>query len=146
VHFGEIDLGGTYDGCRIVREATYVELRCDQAPGALDKKFVDGKYTITLNMAQTTLEKLYVAWDMPSSNLVSSSLNLDADDGTLTSLEIVGTFGDGNTYTAHFWKVRAVGTGEINHVKDGQLIIPVTFEGFWDTDVNSWGFIKETAA
>ena len=145
VKIGGNDVGVTFDGVEIQFEQSEVELECDQIIAAIDDVATKKAVTVRLNVAAVDLDNFIRAWHYPSTNLVSSSVDIDADDDVTTTLEITVLLRNLNTRTYHFYRVRARGTSAHNYKKDGQTFIPIEIKCYYDDTVSRIGYVKDVA-
>lgn len=145
VEIGGNPVGVTFDGVEIQFEQSEVELECDQIISPIDDIATSKKVTVRLNVAAVDLDNFVRAWHYPSTNLVSSSLDIDADDDDSTTLEIVVLLRNLDTRTYHFYRVRARGTSAHSYKKDSQTFIPIEIKCYFDDSVGRMGFVKDVA-
>lgn len=145
VKIGGNDVGVTFDGVEIQFEQSEIELECDQFITPIDDVATKKAVTVRLNVAAVDLDNFVRAWHYPSTNLVSSSLDIDADDDVSTTLEIAVLLRNLNTRTYHFYRVRARGTSAHSYKKDGQTFIPIEIKCYYCDTAGRIGFVKDVA-
>jgi hypothetical protein len=132
---GWTDVGGTKEGITLAIADTWSDLEVDQLVIAADSRRTMRKVTIKTVMAEATLGNLAIG----ISNSAPASGLLQIDDGlanggflpTFYALIIDGTAPGGFRRRIKVRKVLSVASVEMAYKKDGETLIPVTFQAYY---------------
>lgn len=128
-----IDLGGTQDGVSISDTTSMAKLTVDQIAMAVGATATERVVQVKTNLAEATLANLAIATNNtdPASNVYT------ADNGSAqfikpySAILLDGLAPGGFRRRLIVRKVLSVDAVELAYKKDGQTLIPVTFEAFW---------------
>lgn len=132
---GWTDVGGTQDGVTLSIEDQWSDLGVDQLVIAPDSRRTGRKVTVKTTMAEATLANLAIA----ISNSAPASGLLQIDDGlanggflpSFYALIIDGISPGGFRRRVKVRKVLSSANVEMAYKKDGQTLIPVTFQAYY---------------
>lgn len=127
-----VDVGYSSGGVKLSREVDWYDFVTDQTKLIVKKQPTMAKMRMELGILQPELEYIRIAWSMPSSALVSASLQLVEPAGT-TNEEItavlVGPTIDGSTSRNYrFARCVAMADGEYNLSRETPSMMPITFD------------------
>lgn len=132
---GWTDVGGTQDGITLGDESSWSDLTVDQLVIAPDTRRTGRKLTVKTTMAEATLANLALAM----SNSAPAAGLLQFDDGlanggfipTFTALIIDGIGPGGFRRRIKVRKCVSSASVEMAYKKDGQTLVPVTFQAYY---------------
>jgi hypothetical protein len=152
-----VDIGGTTGGVRIRREADWLDFEIDQSTLIVKKQITLSRMFVETSFAQTVINTLRVAWQIPTSfmNASSTSLSLAEPSGASAdevALTIEGPPPDeivpavaGSNRTFNLPRCIALADGEYNLDRGAMSAIPVTFEAMAASGVSSFGTVWDEA-
>lgn len=125
----EVDLGYTRGGvrCRIERDYTFVEV--DQEVTVIKAILNMKNAYLATEIAESLLSVLAEAWDNQAAS--GSTLTVDEDTAGERSVIFVGypPGGSNANRTIDMPKAVSVGAGELGHVKNDVVTVPMEFRG-----------------
>lgn len=131
---GWVDVGGTQDGVSYSDATTLAKLMVDQIAMAAGATASERVVQIKTNLAEATLANLALA----TNNAAPAANVLTLDNGTVTqfvkpyqAILIDGLAPGGFRRRIIARRVLSMDAVEMAYKKDGQTLIPVTFEVFW---------------
>ncbi len=145
------DIGYTQDGVKLEYSATFQDIEVDQELLPVKKVKTSEKISITVNMAEATLENYRIALGLPDTALTTDTT---AKTKTLTLLpnftlpehqvKLVGKNPDGLDRTVTIFRVVSTGNVSTAYTKNGVQLIPVTLEALaTDTEPKQYGTIVD---
>lgn len=147
------DCGGTQGGAKFTLTQTFSELEVDQIVEVPARRLTKREYKIETSLAEPTLENLVITTNntsVPASGAGYKSLDLDAADSA-TQLTYRAFILDG--YAPGSFRRRLIlrkglstSNPELEFKKDGQTLIPATFEGhFVSSSIKSLHIVDQTS-
>jgi len=144
-------IGSTRGGVTITKAIEVFEKMVDQELLPVGMSKISEIYTVATEIAETDLERLKIAWDIP--NDVETNANTKTLSWGTTSaitykvLEFYGKSPEGYDRKFHCYKAFISEIGDTVLVKDDISVVPITFTLYPDTDKPSGkqiGYIEDT--
>lgn len=134
------DVGYTQNGSRIRYEPTMLEVEADQAVGVVRKARITERMYLTLTLLEVTLTNIRIAFMLPASNLVGSTLTLGYNNACWVAEHAIVLVGPGpNCGTRTFTFPTCVpsgGTRELAMLRNEAQAFEVEFEILKDANGN----------
>ncbi|RKL63017.1 hypothetical protein DXT63_08455 [Thermoanaerobacteraceae bacterium SP2] len=144
-----IDIGYTQDGATLNYNPTFQNIEVDQELLPVKKVKTGETLTITVNMAEATLENYKLALGLPDTALTEDT-TLKTRTLTLKpnfelpehQVKLVGKNPDGLDRTITLFRVVSTGNVQTSYTKNGVQLIPITLEALAN-DMNEYGEIVD---
>lgn len=141
-----VDVGHTTAGVNVRESRDFLDIEGDQIAGVIQKEITFERMFITTTLLETTLERIRIAMNMPSGNIVSSGSQLDFGSASPAVSEhqliIVGKGiknPNGTRKVRTFTFFRCISINEISLVnqRDAVQMLEVEFECLKDETQNN---------
>lgn len=130
---GWTDLGGTKEGITLNIEQTYSDLTVDQIIDVVDRRRTARMVSIGTSLAEATLANLALAISntAPTANILELDNGLNAFKPAYGAYAFDGIAPGGFRRRVILRKTLGTGNVAMAYTKDGQTVIPTTFQGQW---------------
>lgn len=147
VEIATVDIGFTRGNVTVTHTTTIKEVKAAQQVGTVRAFRTDETMTLAMEMLEVTLENMRIALNLPSANLVGSTLTLGYDNSCNVEEPQVVLIGVGpscgvRTYT--FYHCVASGDVATELSPEDEQVLPVTFIVLKDSDNgNAFGSVVD---
>jgi len=119
-------IGYTVDGVDMSVKTSFADIKVEETNGTIIRRITDQEVTVTLNVAEGTLDNLVIA--IPGTHLAGAVLTIGGDMLGEFALSIVGVGPTGGfTRTIALPHVNATGEVGIPFKKGAISVVPITF-------------------
>jgi hypothetical protein len=145
---GGIDVGGTYEQLEFAIDNTVQDIPTEDSLMAVDSFISARDATATVTLAEIMLTNLAIVWNLPTANIVSSSITVDQGDRGMLTWVAVGKAGSAPNYGVrifNFAKSRVVGGVPTNLAKLDTAKLPVEFRFYSNRTTGIAGTITDSS-
>jgi len=134
-----IDLGDTQDGIELEVNTELREIPSDQSLSPVDVVIIGRTATVRCNLLEATLDNIRAAWNLPTTDLVSDSLNITFNQAGPKQLVITHKGPNNKTRTWTFPRAVAVSAGAQRIARENETLVPVEFRILGDSTTGQIG-------
>lgn len=135
---GWTNVGATLGGSKLTVAQDYSTLNVDQTAIDVDARLQKVTHTIDTTLAEPTLANLRIAWNQATSAATSISLDPSATvnaSPNFTAVLLAGTRPGGGARLVILRRALSMAGAALEHKKDSQTVLPVTFQAFYVSSV-----------
>lgn len=147
VEINSVDIGFTRGDITVTHTTTLKEIKATQQVGTVRAFRTDETMTLAMEMLEVTLENIRIALNLPSANLVGSTLTLGYDNSCNVEEPEIVLYGVGPSCKLRTWTLyKCVASGDvaIANSAENEMVLPVTFIVLKDsTHNNNFGTIVD---
>ncbi len=147
---GDTDVGYTRGGITISKDGDFLNVEPDQVLYPVITQKTTESYQVSTELLEVTLANLKLAWGESAAIGGGPSLSLGAPEVDVSEYTLVfngrapkGASGNYGDRTVTFHRVVTMDYGDIEHTRDGETVIPVTFTALYDVSEGEVGNIED---
>ncbi len=145
----DTDVGYTRGGITIAKDGEFLDVHPDQVTYPILTQKTSESYQVSTELLEVTLENLKLAWG-EAGEINGTTLSLGSSEVDVTEHKVVfngrapkGASGNYGDRTVTFHRVVTMDYGDVEHQRDGESVIPVTFTALYDEDEGEIGEIED---